>query len=102
MRIATKAAAALALLATPLPALATQPGDTILIASDSTAANYKKGNYPQTGWGMMLGCGLSPRGAGVQPCDGRPIDPYLHRGRALDEIDERVDARRHGADPVRP
>jgi len=93
MRIVTKAAAALALLATPLPALATQPGDTILIASDSTAANYKKGNYPQTGWGMMLGCGLAPE---------VPVDPHLHRGRALDEIDERADARRHGADPVRP
>lgn len=60
MRIAPKIAAALAAMLAPLPALATHPGDTILIASDSTAAEYKADRYPQTGWGMMLPCGLSP------------------------------------------
>lgn len=82
MRIATKAAAALALLATPLPALATQPGDTILIASDSTAANYKKGNYPQTGWGMMLGCGLSPEvRVSNHAMGGRSTRTFIEEGR---------------------
>ncbi|QCB40506.1 rhamnogalacturonan acetylesterase [Sphingobium sp. PAMC28499] len=82
MRIATKAAAALALLATPLPALATQPGDTILIASDSTAANYKKGNYPQTGWGMMLGCGLSPQvRVSNHAMGGRSTRTFIEEGR---------------------
>ncbi len=60
MRIAPTIAAALVALLAPWPALATRPGDTVLIASDSTAANYRPGNYPQTGWGMMLGCGLVP------------------------------------------
>jgi lysophospholipase L1-like esterase len=36
-------------------------GPTIFIAGDSTAANYAPARYPQTGWGMMLKCGLSPR-----------------------------------------
>lgn len=60
MRIAHKIAAAFAALLAPLPAFATQPGDTILIASDSTASTYKGDRYPQTGWGQMLSCGLSP------------------------------------------
>jgi len=50
-------AAGAALLATALPAQAQQ---RILIASDSTAANYGADKYPQTGWGMMLKCGLRP------------------------------------------
>lgn len=36
------------------------PGSTMFIAGDSTAANYPASRYPQTGWGMMLPCGLSP------------------------------------------
>ncbi len=62
MRIVRNAIAAL-LLALPLaaaPALAARPGDTILIAGDSTASDYKADRYPQTGWGMMLQCGLAP------------------------------------------
>ncbi|MDT8761071.1 rhamnogalacturonan acetylesterase [Sphingomonas psychrotolerans] len=50
-------AAAAALIASALPASAQQ---RILIASDSTAANYGTDRYPQTGWGMMLKCGLQP------------------------------------------
>jgi lysophospholipase L1-like esterase len=50
-------AAGAAFLAFVLPAHAQQ---RILIASDSTAANYSADRYPQTGWGMMLKCGLAP------------------------------------------
>ncbi len=32
----------------------------IFIAGDSTAADYRPERYPQTGWGMMLHCGLQP------------------------------------------
>ncbi len=49
-------AAGAALLAFAVPAEAQR----ILIASDSTAANYNADRYPQTGWGMMLKCGLAP------------------------------------------
>ncbi|TGX55184.1 rhamnogalacturonan acetylesterase [Sphingomonas gei] len=48
--------ASVALLAIAPPAFAQR----ILIASDSTAANYGADRYPQTGWGMMLKCGLAP------------------------------------------
>jgi DNA sulfur modification protein DndE len=41
------------------PAHATRPGDTILIASDSTAADYAPARYPQTGWGTMLRCAVT-------------------------------------------
>ncbi|MAN13036.1 MAG: G-D-S-L family lipolytic protein, partial [Sphingobium sp.] len=51
MGIAAKIVATLAALLAPLPALATRPGDTILIAGDSTASTYKGDRYPQTGWG---------------------------------------------------
>lgn len=33
----------------------------IVIASDSTAANYGASSYPQMGWGMVLKCSLDPR-----------------------------------------
>lgn len=33
----------------------------IVIASDSTAANYGPSQYPQMGWGMVLKCSLDPR-----------------------------------------
>lgn len=32
----------------------------IVIASDSTAANYSPSQYPQMGWGMVLKCSLDP------------------------------------------
>jgi lysophospholipase L1-like esterase len=32
----------------------------IVIASDSTAANYGASQYPQMGWGMVLKCSLDP------------------------------------------
>jgi lysophospholipase L1-like esterase len=58
MRIARKIAAMAAALFAVTSAHATRPGDTILIASDSTAASYAPDRYPQTGWGQMLACGL--------------------------------------------
>jgi lysophospholipase L1-like esterase len=51
--------AALALAA----ALTTSPATAeprIVIASDSTAANYGADRYPQMGWGMVLKCSLDP------------------------------------------
>ncbi|MCI4590940.1 rhamnogalacturonan acetylesterase [Sphingobium sp. BYY-5] len=82
MRIIPKVAAVLAALLAPLPAFATQPGDTILIASDSTAANYRSGNYPQTGWGMMLSCGLSPEvRVSNHAMGGRSTRTFLSEGR---------------------
>ena len=33
----------------------------IVIASDSTAANYGASQYPQMGWGMVLKCSLDPK-----------------------------------------
>jgi lysophospholipase L1-like esterase len=32
----------------------------VLIASDSTAAQYARGRWPQMGWGMFLQCSLDP------------------------------------------
>lgn len=48
-------AAALAAAPTPTPS-----GPRIVIASDSTAANYGADRYPQMGWGMVLKCSLDP------------------------------------------
>ncbi len=42
------------------PALAARPGDTILLAGDSTLSDYKADRYPQTGWGTMLRCAIGP------------------------------------------
>lgn len=36
------------------------PPPRIVIASDSTAANYGAERYPQMGWGMVLKCSLDP------------------------------------------
>ncbi|PHY20412.1 rhamnogalacturonan acetylesterase [Caulobacter sp. BP25] len=36
------------------------PEPRIVIASDSTAANYGADRYPQMGWGMVLKCSLDP------------------------------------------
>lgn len=51
--------AALALSAA-LAATATPQGPRVVIASDSTAANYGAERYPQMGWGMVLKCSLDP------------------------------------------
>ncbi|KQV57788.1 MULTISPECIES: rhamnogalacturonan acetylesterase [unclassified Caulobacter] len=39
---------------------AAPPAQRIIIASDSTAANYGADRYPQMGWGMVLKCSLDP------------------------------------------
>ena len=45
----------------PAPPPVAAPVARILIASDSTAANYGASAYPQMGWGMVLKCSLDPR-----------------------------------------
>lgn len=45
----------------PPPPAVEAPVARILIASDSTAANYGASAYPQMGWGMVLKCSLDPR-----------------------------------------
>lgn len=82
MKIAPKIAAVIAALLAPLPAFATHPGDTILIASDSTAADYGVARYPQVGWGQMLGCGLSPAvRVANHAMGGRSTRTFLSEGR---------------------
>lgn len=82
MRIAPVIAAALAALLASFPARAARPGDTILIAGDSTASGYTADRYPQTGWGQMLGCGLAP---GMRVANhamgGRSTRSFLAEGR---------------------
>lgn len=70
-------------MAAAIPASAqTAPQSTIFIASDSTAANYEPARYPQTGWGMMLKCGLSPRVAvSNHAMGGRSTRTFLSEGR---------------------
>ncbi|MFT4254141.1 MAG: rhamnogalacturonan acetylesterase [Caulobacter sp.] len=60
MKIA--AALALALVMGAAPAALADPNrpSRIVIASDSTAANYNAGSFPQMGWGMVLKCSLKP------------------------------------------
>lgn len=45
----------------PAPPPVAAPVARVLIASDSTAANYGASAYPQMGWGMVLKCSLDPR-----------------------------------------
>lgn len=58
MRFAAAAVLAASML-TAAPAALAEP-NRIVIASDSTAADYSPGRYPQMGWGMVLGCSLDP------------------------------------------
>ncbi|MGR4862327.1 rhamnogalacturonan acetylesterase [Caulobacter sp. LARHSG274] len=44
----------------PIPAPLPAPTARIVIASDSTAAQYGPDRYPQMGWGMVLKCSLDP------------------------------------------
>lgn len=48
-------------------------GQTVFIASDSTAQTYQQDRYPQTGWGQMLQCGLE---------DGVTVDNRAMGGRS--------------------
>lgn len=58
------------------------PPPRILIASDSTAARYDANRYPQTGWGMMLACGLMPGTEVVnRAVGGRSTRTFLSEGR---------------------
>lgn len=60
MRIARTIAISIGMMLMSTPALATRPGDTILLAGDSTLSDYKADRYPQTGWGTMLRCAIGP------------------------------------------
>jgi lysophospholipase L1-like esterase len=85
MRVLAAALVLAALPQAPAWAQATS-GPTIFIASDSTAANYGPERYPQTGWGMMLKCGLTSH---VQVSNhamgGRSTRTFMSEGR-LDAI----------------
>ncbi|MGK6320018.1 rhamnogalacturonan acetylesterase [Sphingomonas sp. DT-204] len=53
----------------------------VLIASDSTAANYASSQFPQMGWGMFLGCSLDPDIAVVNKGrGGRSTRTFLSEG----------------------
>ncbi|MGN6123317.1 MAG: rhamnogalacturonan acetylesterase [Sphingomonas oligoaromativorans] len=53
----------------------------VLIASDSTAAVYKPSQFPQMGWGMFLGCNLSPRVSVMNLArGGRSTKTFLEEG----------------------
>jgi lysophospholipase L1-like esterase len=65
------------------PAAAATPlSPSILIASDSTAADWPEKSYPQTGWGQMLRCALVP-GVTLQnfAIGGRSTRTFLSEGR---------------------
>ncbi len=54
----------------------------LFIASDSTAQNYATDRYPQTGWGQMLPCGLSPDTVVVnRAIGGRSTKSFIAEGR---------------------
>ncbi|MEH0195851.1 rhamnogalacturonan acetylesterase [Caulobacter sp. CCNWLY153] len=55
----TAAALALAMVMGAAPAALADP-NRIVIASDSTAADYSARSFPQMGWGMVLKCSLKP------------------------------------------
>lgn len=69
---------AAALAASPTP---TKVPPRILIASDSTAAQYGADRYPQMGWGMVLKCSLEP---GVEVVNlargGRSTKTFIEEG----------------------
>ena len=61
----------------PLPA----PAARIVIASDSTAAEYSSERYPQMGWGMVLKCSLAPDVAVVNLArGGRSTKTFIEEG----------------------
>lgn len=61
MRRRTLAMAAAAAAAASAPAASATPAPArIVIASDSTAADYPPDQFPQMGWGMFLRCSLAP------------------------------------------
>ncbi|WP_082678954.1 rhamnogalacturonan acetylesterase [Sphingobium cupriresistens] len=53
-----KATAVLAMLASSLGTA--HAGNRLILAGDSTVADYPPERYPQVGWGMMLRCGIIP------------------------------------------
>jgi DNA sulfur modification protein DndE len=56
-------------------------GQTIFIASDSTAATYAENRYPQTGWGQMLQCALDGATVDNRAIGGRSTRTFVGEGR---------------------
>lgn len=56
-------------------------GQTIFIASDSTAQTYKQDRYPQSGWGQMLQCGLEGVAVDNRAIGGRSTRTFVSEGR---------------------
>lgn len=82
MRIVRTIAVALGLTLVTTPALATRPGDTILLAGDSTLSDYEADHYPQAGWGMMLRCAVGPEMRVLNHATaGRSTRTFLAEGR---------------------
>ncbi|MHA6718628.1 rhamnogalacturonan acetylesterase [Sphingomonas sp. RS6] len=71
------AAACLAAFAAPAAAQT-----RLFIASDSTAQQYNADRYPQTGWGQMLHCGMTPDTVVVnRAIGGRSTKSFIAEGR---------------------
>jgi len=65
----------------PIPAPLPAPVARIVIASDSTAAEYSPERYPQMGWGMVLKCSLDPDVAVVNLArGGRSTKTFIEEG----------------------
>ncbi|MGC6400967.1 rhamnogalacturonan acetylesterase [Sphingomonas sp. FW199] len=56
-------------------------GQTVFIASDSTASNYPDRSYPQTGWGQMLPCALDGVKVENRAIGGRSTRTFISEGR---------------------
>ena len=73
----------------PAPPPVAAPVARILIASDSTAANYGASAYPQMGWGMVLKCSLDPRVEVVNLArGGRSTKTFIEEGLWVSLLDK--------------
>jgi lysophospholipase L1-like esterase len=56
-------------------------GQTVFIASDSTAQTYRQDRYPQSGWGQLLQCGLDGVTVDNRAIGGRSTRTFVSEGR---------------------
>jgi len=56
-------------------------GQTVFIASDSTAQTYSRDRYPQSGWGQVLQCGLDGVAVDNRAIGGRSTRTFVSEGR---------------------
>ncbi|RHW17471.1 rhamnogalacturonan acetylesterase [Sphingomonas gilva] len=56
-------------------------GQTVFIASDSTAQTYRQDRYPQSGWGQVLQCGLDGVAVDNRAIGGRSTRTFVSEGR---------------------